>query len=72
MTARGCTEEDFVEIADFIVETVELTKDLKKPKHKLADFKSLVAEASISDQRFIDLRGRVTDFSRKLPYFYED
>lgn len=72
MTARGCTENEFEQIAEFIREACELTKDYKKNSKKLADFKAEVWEQSQKDQRMIDLRNRVIEFSSGLKYFYED
>jgi len=72
MTARGCKEQEFVQIAEFIKEAVDLTCDLKQPKQKLPDFKSQVLSLAETDPRFVDLRNRVTAFSTDLPYFYHD
>ena len=72
MTARGCGKAEFEQIAELVNKTIRLTKEFKRPKQKLAAFKSEVDEASANnDPKIVELREEIGSFASELEYFYD-
>lgn len=70
MTTRGFTEKEFIAIADFIHEGVQITLEAKKmvTGSKLQDFMKLVASTDFSlMDKVKDLRCRVEDLTTQFP-----
>lgn len=70
MTTRGFSEKEFVAIADFIHEGVEITLEAKKlvQGSKLQDFMNFVTSPNFSLMNNIaDLRGRVEALTTQFP-----
>lgn len=70
MTTRGFTEKDFIAVADYIHEGVQITIDAKRAVSgsKLQDFMKFVAspEFSLKD-RVLDLQRRVEALTTQFP-----
>ncbi|XP_027071218.1 serine hydroxymethyltransferase 3, chloroplastic [Coffea eugenioides] len=70
MTTRGFTEKEFVSVADFIHEGVQITLEAKQasPGSKLQDFMKFVTSKDFPlAHRISDLRGRVEALTTKFP-----
>lgn len=70
MTTRGFTEKEFIAIADFIHEGVQITLEAKQmvTGSKLQDFMKLVASTDFSlMDKVKDLRCRVEDLTTQFP-----
>ncbi|KAJ0090544.1 hypothetical protein Patl1_12998 [Pistacia atlantica] len=70
MTTRGFTEKEFVAVADFIHEGVQITLEAKKlvKGSKLQDFMKFVTSSDFSLMNKVsDLRGRVEAFTTHFP-----
>ncbi|KAJ3360328.1 glycine hydroxymethyltransferase shm1 [Allomyces javanicus] len=69
MTTRGLVESDFVTVAEFIDEAVQMTVDLAKraPGKKLKDFKALLETDQEAHIKIADMKARVAGFARKFP-----
>lgn len=70
MTTRGFTEKEFVAIADFIHEGVEITRDAKKSVSglKLQDFMKFVTSPDFPLlDRVSDLQTRVEALTTQFP-----
>lgn len=70
MTTRGFTERDFVAVADFIHEGVEITRDAKQAVSgsKLQDFMKFVTSPDFTlADRVLDLRARVEALTTQFP-----
>lgn len=69
MTSRGFGEEDFKRVAQYIVQAIELCKqvqkDLPKPDNKLKDFKAKVANDSVPE--ILKLRKEIADWASTFP-----
>ncbi|KAI3823998.1 hypothetical protein L1987_05445 [Smallanthus sonchifolius] len=70
MTTRGFTEKEFIYIADFIHEGVQLTREVKQAVSgsKLQDFMKFVASSDFSfTDKVSDLRKRVESLTTQFP-----
>lgn len=70
MTTRGFTEKEFIAVADFIHEGVEITLEAKKlvQGSKLQDFMNFVTSPNFSlMNKVTDLRGRVEALTTQFP-----
>ena len=70
MTTRGFTEKEFVAIADFIHEGVQITVEATKlaPKAKLQEFLKFVASPDFPlGDRISDLQRRVEALTTQFP-----
>ncbi len=70
MTTRGFTEKDFVAIADFIHEGVQITLEAKRlvSGSKLQDFMKFLASPDFPLlDKLSDLRGRVEALTTQFP-----
>lgn len=70
MTTRGCLEQDFIKIAEFINRAVEITLDLqnKTPEpRKVADFIAYANEVGPSREDLQALKAEVHEFSSGFP-----
>jgi len=70
MTSRGFSEEDFESVVEFFDKGVNIAAEIKKESKtkKLNDFKKYVAEVGQSDERVIQLKKDVTEFTRKFEF----
>jgi glycine hydroxymethyltransferase len=72
MTTRGCKEQEFKEIVDFVHEGIQITKDLSKEGEKLVTFKNRIKKAK-KESNMVSFKNRVNEFSNKLDFnFSED
>lgn len=70
MTTRGFRENEFIAVADFIHEGVQITHDAKKsaPGSKLQDFMKFVTSPSFPlTDRVSDLQRRVEALTTRFP-----
>ncbi|KAL4167531.1 hypothetical protein KRP22_013015 [Phytophthora ramorum] len=72
LTTRGCTEEDFEQVAAFIDSGVKLTAELNERARgqgvkKVKDFKAFVADDVEAKDRVDALKADVTAFVRQFP-----
>jgi glycine hydroxymethyltransferase len=72
LTTRGCTEEDFQQVAAFLDEGVKLTAKLNERARaqgvkKVKDFKGFVADDAEAKQQVGALKDDVTAFVRQFP-----
>ncbi|KAL7681428.1 putative serine hydroxymethyltransferase, pyridoxal phosphate-dependent transferase, major [Plasmopara halstedii] len=72
LTTRGCTEEDFQQIAAFLDDGVTLTAELNERARnqgakKVNDFKEFVANDAESKEKLNALKNKVTMFVRQFP-----
>lgn len=70
MTTRGLSEKDFVAVADFIKEGVEITIEAKKvvPGTKLQDFTKFVTSPEFPlIEKVKSLKERVESFTSRFP-----
>ncbi|TMW66741.1 hypothetical protein Poli38472_014053 [Pythium oligandrum] len=72
LTTRGCTEEDFVEVARFLDEGVKLTAQLNeeivaKGGKKVKDFKEYISTDASAIERIDALGAKVATFVRQFP-----
>lgn len=70
MTTRGFTEKEFVLVADFIHEGVQIALEAKKsaPGSKLQDFLKFLASPDFPlKDKVLDLQRRVEDLTRQFP-----
>ncbi|KAF1792403.1 S-adenosyl-L-methionine-dependent methyltransferase [Phytophthora cactorum] len=72
LTTRGCTEEDFQQVAAFIDDGVKLTAELNERARgqgvkKVKDFKDFVADDAEAKEKVDALKTEVTAFVRQFP-----
>ncbi|CAI5708260.1 hypothetical protein KXD40_004940 [Peronospora effusa] len=72
LTTRGCTEEDFQQVAAFLDEGVKLTAELNERARaqgmkKVKDFKEFVAKDAEAMEKVEALKRNVTAFVRQFP-----
>lgn len=70
MTTRGFSEKEFVAVADFIHEGVQITREVKKSVvgTKVQDFMNLVTSPSFPwIDRVLDLQRRVESLTTQFP-----
>uniref|UniRef100_A0AAV1UTU5 Serine hydroxymethyltransferase n=1 Tax=Peronospora matthiolae TaxID=2874970 RepID=A0AAV1UTU5_9STRA len=72
LTTRGCTEEDFQQVAAFLDEGVTLTAELNERARaqgvkKVKDFKEFVVDDAEAKEKMDVLKRDVTAFVRKFP-----
>lgn len=70
LTTRGFNEDDFVQVADFIHEAIEITIKAKEssPGTKVADFLRYVDSDSCAEKdKIADLKHRVEEMASKFP-----
>ncbi|CAH0480108.1 unnamed protein product [Peronospora belbahrii] len=72
LTTRGCTEEDFQQVAAFLDDGVRLTAELNERARaqgvkKVKDFKEFVAEDAEAKEKVDVLKRDVTAFVRQFP-----
>ena len=69
MTTRGFGEEDFVRVADYITQAIDLCKiiqaDLPKEANKLKDFKAVVASEKVPE--ILKLRKEIAEWASSFP-----
>lgn len=71
MTTRGCMEEEFKQIVDFVHEGIGITKELSREGDKLVAFKKR-AKAALKNQELKDFRKRVNEFSNRLDFNFDE
>ena len=72
MTTRGCKENEFKKIVEFVHEGIKMTKDLCVEGEKLGAFKKRVSKA-LKNKELIEFKKSVNEFSNKLEFnFSED
>ena len=68
MTTRGCKEEEFVKISEFLSRAAEITQNFNKFE-KLIDFKKTInQEFKNGNKDLNELYKEVKEFSEKLQY----
>lgn len=69
LTSRGLAEADFIKVADFIDEGVQIACDLKTKTKKLKDFREALATPEQVDAipALVSLRERVFEFASSFP-----
>ena len=69
LTTRGCTEDDFVQVARFIDQGVQLAAALNKkaPGKKVKDFKDFVTTDASAIEQIDALKHQVAAFVRDFP-----
>jgi glycine hydroxymethyltransferase len=69
LTTRGCTEEDFIQVARFIDEGVNLSAEIntKVPGKKVKDFKEFISSNKQAMEQINQLKEKVTCFVRQFP-----
>lgn len=70
MTTRGCSQNDFVEIANFLDRAIKLSQTYKQDKQNLAGYKQAVEEALRSDAKIQAFKNEVVAFSSQFGFFY--
>ena len=70
MTTRGCSQNDFVEIANFLDRAIKLSQTYKQDKQNLAGYKQAVDEALKSDAKVQEFKKEVEGFSSQFGFFY--
>jgi glycine hydroxymethyltransferase len=69
MTTRGFDEDDFVRVADYIIQAIDLCKviqaDLPKEANKMKDFKAAVASEKIPE--ILKLRKEIAEWASSFP-----
>ena len=69
MTTRGFGEDDFVRVADYITQAIDLCKviqaDLPKEANKLKDFKAAVASEKVPE--ILKLRKEIAEWASSFP-----
>ena len=69
MTTRGFSEDDFVRVADYITQAIDLCKviqaDLPKEANKLKDFKAAVASEKVPE--ILKLRKEIAEWASSFP-----
>lgn len=64
MTSRGCTEEDFVKVAEFLHEVIQIALEIQETSgKKLSDF----LDAIPNNAKVQDLKRRVFEWSTQFP-----
>ncbi|XP_072019866.1 serine hydroxymethyltransferase, mitochondrial-like isoform X2 [Amphiura filiformis] len=67
LTSRDFGEEDFLKVAEFIHQGIQIAADAKKDTGKLKDFKEYVMTDDNTVKRIADLRAKVEEFARTFP-----
>ncbi|XP_071499363.1 serine hydroxymethyltransferase, mitochondrial-like [Diadema antillarum] len=68
LTTRNFKEEEFVKVADFIAEAVDLSQDIvSKVGKKQKDFREHLANDADTASKIADLKSRVESFARQYP-----
>lgn len=70
MTTRGCTEKDFVRIAEFLDRAIKLALTFKQDKQNLAGFKQAVDEAAQSGGQVQAFKKEVESFAGGFEFIY--
>lgn len=67
LTSRHFNEEDFVQVAEFIHQAIQIAAEAKAQTGKLAEFREHVMTNDATVEKIANLRAQVEEFARKFP-----